>query len=70
VHAVMENLVTPAVMGRRLEINPFIVFVAIVFWTWMWGAVGAVLAVPLSLIAMTIAGELLPRGRIQPKLPG
>ncbi|MFN7009625.1 MAG: AI-2E family transporter [Allorhizobium sp.] len=70
VHAVMENLVTPTVMGRRLEINPFIVFVAIVFWTWMWGAVGAVLAVPLSLIAMTIAGELLPRGRIQPKLPG
>ncbi|MBV2186354.1 MAG: AI-2E family transporter [Rhizobium sp.] len=70
VHAVMENLVTPAVMGRRLEINPFIVFVAIVFWTWMWGAVGAVLAVPLSLIAMTIASEMLPRSRIQPNLPG
>lgn len=70
VHAVMENLVTPAVMGRRLEINPFFVFVAIVFWTWMWGAVGAVLAVPLSLIAMTIAEEMLPRNRIQPNLPG
>ncbi|WP_371864050.1 AI-2E family transporter [Ciceribacter naphthalenivorans] len=70
VHAVMENLVTPAVMGRRLEINPFTVFVAIVFWTWMWGAIGAVLAVPLSLIAMTIAGEVMPRGPAQPKLPG
>ncbi len=70
VHAIMENLVTPAVMGRRLEINPFMVFVAIVFWTWMWGAVGAVLAVPLSLIAMTIASEMLPQSRIQPKLPG
>lgn len=70
VHAIMENLVTPAVMGRRLEINPFMVFVAIVFWTWMWGAVGAVLAVPLSLIAMTIASEMLPQTRVQPKLPG
>ena len=69
-HAIMENLVTPAVMGRRLEINPFMVFVAIVFWTWMWGAIGAVLAVPLSLIAMTIASEILPQTRVQPKLPG
>ncbi|MHB0952911.1 MAG: AI-2E family transporter [Allorhizobium sp.] len=70
VHAIMENLVTPAVMGRRLEINPFMVFVAIVFWTWMWGAIGAVLAVPLSLIAMTIASEMLPHSRVQPNLPG
>ncbi|NML76887.1 AI-2E family transporter [Rhizobium sp. S-51] len=70
VHMVMENLVTPAVMGRRLEINPFAVFVAIIFWTWMWGAVGAVLAVPLSLIALTIANELLPSQKIQPNLPG
>jgi predicted PurR-regulated permease PerM len=36
----------------------------------MWGAIGAVLAVPLSLIAMTIASEMLPQTRVQPKLPG
>ncbi|ATN33400.1 AI-2E family transporter [Rhizobium sp. ACO-34A] len=69
VHMVMENLVTPAVMGRRLEINPFAVFVAIIFWTWLWGAIGAMLAVPLSLIAITITSELLPQNRIQPNLP-
>lgn len=68
-HLVMENLVTPSIMGRRLEINPFIVFVAIIFWTWMWGAVGAMLALPLCLIAMTIFEEL----RVVedgPRLPG
>ncbi|WP_414900622.1 AI-2E family transporter [Rhizobium cremeum] len=69
VHMVMENLVTPAVMGRRLEINSFAVFVAIIFWTWLWGAIGAMLAVPLSLIAITVASELLPQNRIQPNLP-
>ncbi len=69
VHMVMENLVTPAVMGKRLEINPFAVFVAIIFWTWMWGAVGAMLALPLSLIAITIANELLPEQRNHPQLP-
>lgn len=70
VHSIIENLVTPAVMGRRLEINPFMIFVAIIFWTWMWGAIGAVLAVPLSLIALTIASELLPQSRVRPNLPG
>ncbi|MEZ2128981.1 MULTISPECIES: AI-2E family transporter [unclassified Sinorhizobium] len=69
VHLVMENLIFPAVMGRRLEINPFIIFLAIIFWTWMWGAVGAMLALPLSLIAMTIIDELFIEEKVQPQLP-
>ncbi|OWW02645.1 permease [Rhizobium sp. R72] len=69
VHLVMENLVFPAVMGKRLEINPFVVFLAILFWTWMWGAVGAMLALPLSLIVMTIVDELFVEERLQPQLP-
>jgi predicted PurR-regulated permease PerM len=69
VHLVMENLLFPAVMGRQWEINPFVVFVAILFWTWMWGAVGAMMALPLSLIAMTIANELFPDRKTVPQLP-
>ncbi|MBB3314465.1 putative PurR-regulated permease PerM [Rhizobium sp. BK181] len=69
VHLVMENLIFPAVMGKRLEINPFVVFLAILFWTWMWGAVGAMLALPLSLIVMTIIDELFIEERLQPQLP-
>jgi predicted PurR-regulated permease PerM len=69
IHLLMENLVFPAVIGRNLEINPFIVFVAIIFWTWMWGAAGAMLALPLSLIGMTIAQELFPSRKVVPNLP-
>ncbi|RFB96755.1 AI-2E family transporter [Rhizobium leguminosarum bv. trifolii] len=69
VHLLMENLIFPAVMGRRLEINPFVVFLAILFWTWMWGAVGAMLALPLSLIVITIIEELLIEEKQQPQLP-
>ncbi|RUM26323.1 AI-2E family transporter [Rhizobium vallis] len=69
VHLLMENLIFPAVMGRRLEINPFVVFLAILFWTWMWGAVGAMLALPLSLIVITIIEELLIEEKPQPQLP-
>ncbi|MEY9782316.1 AI-2E family transporter [Sinorhizobium fredii] len=69
IHLAMENLVVPAILGQRFEVNPFLIFVAILFWTWMWGAVGAILAMPLSLIAMTIFEQLreLPS---EPQLPG
>lgn len=71
VHLAMENLVMPAVMGKRLEVNAFIIFTAIIFWTWMWGAAGAMLALPLSIIGMTIADELRPAKRkAKPNLPG
>ncbi len=71
VHLAMENLVMPAVMGKRLEVNAFIIFTAIIFWTWMWGAAGAMLALPLSIIGMTIADELRPAKRkARPNLPG
>ncbi|MGG7517197.1 AI-2E family transporter [Allorhizobium undicola] len=69
VHTLVENLVTPAVMGRRLEINAFAVFFAIIFWTWVWGAAGAMLAVPLSLIGMAIFQELTPQAAPKPRLP-
>lgn len=69
IHLLMENLAFPAVVGRNMEINPFLVFVMIIFWTWMWGAAGAMLALPLSLIAMTVTRELFPSRRIVPHLP-
>lgn len=52
--AVEGQFLTPAFMGRRLELNPFAVFLAIAFCTWLWGPVGAFLAVPL-LMSLTVA---------------
>ena len=48
------QFITPTLMGRRLEINPFAIFLAIAFCTWFWGPVGAFLAVPL-LMALSVA---------------
>jgi predicted PurR-regulated permease PerM len=39
--------VTPFVVGRRLEINAVAIFIAVAFWSWLWGLVGALIAVPL-----------------------
>ena len=41
------QFVTPALLARRLTLNPVAVFLALIVWTWLWGIAGALLAVPL-----------------------
>jgi predicted PurR-regulated permease PerM len=55
-----SQLLTPNVLGRRLELNPFIVFLAFVFWLWLWGPVGGFVAVPLLLIGSVTITHMLP----------
>ena len=43
------NFVTPWVVGQRLAMNPLGIFVAIVFGLWLWGPVGAIVALPVML---------------------
>jgi len=43
-------LVTPLLLGRRLTLNPVVIFLGLTFWGWMWGVVGALIAVPLLVI--------------------
>jgi predicted PurR-regulated permease PerM len=54
------HFVTPTIVGRRLTLNPLLVFLALAFWTWMWGPVGAFLAVPLSIIGLVVFNHLVP----------
>jgi len=45
--ALEGNFVTPTVVGRRLTLNPIFVFATVLFWGWLWGVPGALLAVPI-----------------------
>lgn len=45
------HLVTPMLVGRRVALNPVIVFAGLLFWEWIWGVAGMVLAIPLLLVA-------------------
>ncbi len=47
IHAVESNLVSPWLIGSRLAINPLSVFLSVLFWGWLWGLAGALIAVPL-----------------------
>jgi predicted PurR-regulated permease PerM len=61
------HFITPSIMGRRLTLDPLIVFLSLVFWTWLWGPVGAFLAVPLLIVALVVADHLFPQD--EPELP-
>ncbi|MGC2209402.1 MAG: AI-2E family transporter [Candidatus Korobacteraceae bacterium] len=47
-HVIALNVLYPKIIGRRLRLNPLAVTLALLFWGWLWGAMGLVLAVPLT----------------------
>jgi len=53
------NVVEPLVYGKRTGLSPLAVVLAAVFWAWMWGVVGLILAVPLTLCLVSI-GKYVP----------
>lgn len=68
IHLVENNLVTPMLLGRRLPVNTVAIFLGLLFFGWIWGIPGAVLAVPLTTVvkvacdhipALNHFGELL-----------
>ncbi len=55
-----EYVVLPVVIGRRLMLNSVIVLLWLVFWAWLWGVPGALMAVPLLAIVKIVADHLEP----------
>ena len=41
------TFVTPQVLGHRLTLNPFVILAGLIFWGWLWGIPGTLLAVPV-----------------------
>ena len=48
VHLGISNLIEPRILGERLNLNFFVIFLSLFFWGWMWGAAGILLGVPVT----------------------
>jgi predicted PurR-regulated permease PerM len=60
IHLVEGERLTPMLLARRFTLNPVLIILSLVFWFWMWGMLGAILAVPMLAILKIISDRLRP----------
>lgn len=63
-----DQIVFPQLVGRALTLNPFVIFVSIAFWLWIWGPMGGFVAVPSLLIVQSIIMHIFPTTQNLPKI--
>jgi predicted PurR-regulated permease PerM len=51
-------LLTPLLMGRAARMNPVAIFIGLLFWSWVWGAWGVILAVPMMMLLKAICDRV------------
>ena len=65
-HIVTANLLVPALVGWRVRLNALALTVSLLFWGWMWGAMGLILAIPITAVLKVVCDHvesLQPVGR-------
>jgi len=60
IHVVEGEIVTPMLLARRFILNPVLIIISIIFWYWMWGIAGALLAVPMLATVKIICDRIRP----------
>ncbi|WP_051332692.1 AI-2E family transporter [Cucumibacter marinus] len=63
INFIEAQFVFPAVIGRTMTLNPFIVFLSLTFWLWIWGPVGGFVAVPALLVTLAVWRHIMPQAR-------
>jgi predicted PurR-regulated permease PerM len=60
IHVTEGEIATPMLLARRFTLNPVALVLSLIFWYWMWGIPGAILAVPLLAITKIVCDDLRP----------
>jgi predicted PurR-regulated permease PerM len=51
-HGLEGWLLRPALMSRAAQMNPVAIFIGLLFWSWVWGVMGTILAVPMLMMGL------------------
>ena len=51
-------ILEPRMLGKSVNLSPFMVLVSLAFWTTLWGTVGAILAVPLTAVVIIVMAQI------------
>lgn len=66
VHICAMNLIAPHIVGKRVQLNAVAITIALLFWGWLWGGMGLLLAIPLTAVLRVVCDHtdsLKPMGR-------
>lgn len=69
VELITSNIVEPWLFGQRTGVSPLAIIVSAMFWTWLWGPLGLVIATPLT-VCLVVIGHHVPSMRLFPILLG
>ena len=60
INMIEAQFITPAVIGRTMTLNPFVVVLALIFWIWLWGPLGGFIAIPALLVIYGVVRNIVP----------
>ena len=70
IHAIEGQVLSPFLAGRRLTLNPVVIFIGMLFWAWLWGIVGALIAVPILMALKIVSDNVEPMSWLGELLAG
>jgi len=69
-HALESNFITPLILGQRLTLNPVVIFISLIFWTWIWGIPGVLLSIPILMMVKILCEHSKPLSPVAEFLSG
>ena len=60
IHLIAVNLLTPRIVGRRVKLSAISVTLALMFWGWLWGGIGLILAIPITAAFKAVCDNVRP----------
>jgi len=54
IHVVAQNLIAPQLVGRQVQLNAVAITISLLFWGWVWGGMGLILAIPITAVLRVI----------------
>jgi predicted PurR-regulated permease PerM len=62
IQVLFGNILEPRIAGKRLNMSPIVILISLYLWGWIWGVVGMLLSVPLTILIMVLVRHLGGRG--------
>ena len=57
IQVLVGNILEPRLMGNSLNVSPLVVLVSLAFWGWLWGVVGMIISVPITIMLIIVCSQ-------------